>query len=52
MEYVTREEVQRQIEHINQAYRAEAANAEQGVQEKAETSDGDGAIHNSATVQL
>jgi endonuclease IV len=45
--YKTRKEVIADIERINKAYRTEAANAEQGVQEKAETSDGNGAIHQS-----
>ena len=38
-------EVARKIEHINQAYRTEAARNQSGVQEAPETSDGDGAIY-------
>ena len=51
-EFITREEVQASIEHINQAYRHRAAETESGVQEAPETSDGYGQIHNSASVQL
>ena len=51
-EYVTREEVQADIERINQAYRAEAAGNQSGVQEAPLASDGDGQIHNSTSVQL
>ena len=51
-EFITREEVQEQIEYINQAYRARAANAEQGVQEAPLARDGDGQIHNGFTDEL
>ena len=46
-EFKTREEVIADIERINKAYRAEAARNQSGVQEAPETSDGDGAIHQS-----
>ena len=51
-EYVTREEVQQQIEHINQAYRTRTTNAKQGVQEAPLAGDGDGEVYNSTPVQL
>ena len=51
-EFTDVREVRKDIERINQTYRAEAANAEQGVQEAPLAGDGDGQIHNSASVQL
>jgi hypothetical protein len=51
-EFKTREEVIADIERINQTYRAEAARNQSGVQEAPIAGDGDGQIHNSASVQL
>ena len=51
-EFITREEVQEQIEHINQAYRAEAARNQSGLQEEAETSERLREVHQDIAVQL
>lgn len=51
-EFKTRKEVIADIERINKAYRAEAANAEQRLQEAPLAGGGNGQIHNSASVQL
>ena len=51
-EFKTRKEVIADIERINKAYRTEAARTESGLQEAPIASDGDGAIYNSASVQL
>lgn len=52
-EYLTKQEVVAEIESINQKYGApRSARTESGVQEASLAGDGDGQIHNSASVQL